>query len=59
MYACLFADAAVEKVSMMWLHSHEALLRSKCVAYHDENGHPPHTGVLIEMISGELKQNLK
>ena len=59
MYACLFVDAAVGKVSTMWLHSHEALLRSKCVAYNDENGHPPHPGVLIEMICGELKQNLK
>jgi hypothetical protein len=59
MYACLFADAAVEKVSTRWLHSHEALLRRKCVAYDDENGHPPHPGVLIEMITLELKQKPK
>jgi hypothetical protein len=50
MYACLFADASVQKVSTTWLLCHEAMLRSKCVSYALEHGFPPHPGVLMEMV---------
>ena len=54
MYACLFADSSVQKVSTMWLVSHTVVMRTKCLSYMSEHGFPPHPGVLIEMIrSGE------
>jgi hypothetical protein len=54
MYACLFADSAVQKVSTAWLDSHEAVLRSKCVWYAREHGFPPHPGVLMQMVREDL-----
>jgi hypothetical protein len=54
MYACLFADSSVQKVSTAWLVSHSVVLRAKCLSYTREHGFSPHPGVLIEMIrSGE------
>ena len=54
MYACLFADSAVQKVSTTWLLSHEALLRAKCLSYYVEFGFPPHPGVLMEMVRADV-----
>jgi hypothetical protein len=56
MYACLFADAAVQKVSTNWLLSNEAVLHSTCVSYAREHGFPPHPGVLMEIVRVNLKQ---
>jgi hypothetical protein len=54
MYACLFADSSVQKLSTAWLVENSAMLRSKCLSYFKEHGFPPHPGVLIEMVrSGE------
>jgi hypothetical protein len=54
MYACLFADSSVQKLSTAWLVENTVKLRFRCLSYFQEHGFAPHPGVLIEMIrSGE------
>jgi hypothetical protein len=50
MYACLFADLAVQQMSTAWLVKHEVELRSRAQSYFKEFGFPPHPGVLVEMV---------
>jgi hypothetical protein len=50
MYACLFADLAVQQMSTAWLIEHEVELRSRVQSYFKEFGFPPHPGVLVEMV---------
>ncbi len=51
MYACLFADSSVQKLSTAWLVENTVKLRFRCLSYFQEHGFAPHPGVLIEMIS--------
>ncbi len=50
MYACLFADMAVQSMSTAWLIEHEVEPRSRMLSYFKEFGFPPHPGVLVEMV---------
>ena len=56
MYACLFADMAVQSMSTALLIEHEVELRSRMLSYFKEFGFPPHPGVLCVKRSGSLNE---
>ncbi len=50
MYACLFADMAVQSMSTAWRIEHVVELRSRMLSYVKEFGFTPHPGVLVTMV---------
>lgn len=59
MYACLFQDKTVMKVSTAWLAANRDRLKEYRVQYKREHGQNPVPAVLLELVLMEMKSSSK